>query len=68
MSTLVKNLRPGTLVVALEIPAWVAAVKPGTRGVVFEPANSYGDGGGPMVEWATGHVCNVYDGYCEEAP
>ncbi len=30
------------------------------RGVVFDEANAYGDGFGPMVRWANGYMCNVY--------
>lgn len=33
-----------------------------TLGVVFEEADFYGDGGGPMVRWFSGGACNVYDG------
>ena len=35
-------------------------VPAGTIGVVFEPANHYGDSYGPMVRWHNGHACNVY--------
>lgn len=42
-----------------------ANVTPGTLGVVFEEANAYGDGNGPMVRWFTGGCCNVYPGDVE---
>ena len=37
-------------------------VESGTLGVVFEPADYFGDDGGPMVRWFTGSACNVYEG------
>ena len=33
-------------------------------GVCFEEANHYADGGGPMVRWFGGGVCNVYSDFC----
>ena len=39
-----------------------ADVPRGTLGVVFQPANFYGDGLGPMVRWANFGACNVYHG------
>ena len=38
-----------------------ANVKAGEIGVVFEEANAYGDGNGPMVRWIS---YDEYDGYC----
>ena len=42
-----------------------ANVKPGTDGVVFEIAGATGAGFGPMVRWATGTMCNIYEGDVE---
>ena len=42
-----------------------ADVQIGTLGVVFEEADAYGDGNGPMVRWFTGTCCNVYPGDVE---
>lgn len=42
-----------------------ADVRPGTRGVVFELANAFNDGGGPMVRWMNMGACNIYDGDIE---
>jgi len=39
-----------------------ANVRRGTLGVVFEEANAYNDGGGPMVRWMNMGACNVYPG------
>ncbi len=41
------------------------AVTEGTRGVVFEKSDAFDDGYGPMVRWADGSCCNVYDGDVE---
>lgn len=64
------ELHRGTVVVALRhLDPGVADVHPGTRGVVFEPANAYGDNCGPMVCWlhpnGLSSMCNVYPGDVE---
>jgi len=38
-----------------------ADVRPGTQSVVFEEADAYGDGAGPMVRWMNMGACNIYD-------
>ncbi len=44
----------------------VADVSAGQPGVVFEEADAYGDGNGPMVRWViSGSACNVYVGDVE---
>jgi hypothetical protein len=54
-------LKRGDVVYALrDLPA--ANVSKGSRGVVFEEANAYGDGFGPMVRWGHNTMCNVYAG------
>lgn len=55
-----QNLERGELVVASRNLTAVP-VRKGTLGVVFEPADYYGDDAGPMVRWFTGEACNVYD-------
>jgi hypothetical protein len=61
MSALEVSLDRGTLVEAVEpLDRSGANVKRGDRGVVFEVTNAYGDGGGPMVRWFDGGMCNVY--------
>lgn len=60
-------LNVGQPVVALrDLPEISAGVKAGMRGVVFEPANAYKDGGGPMVRFQNGHCGNVYPGWVRE--
>lgn len=54
------NLERGDLVVAVR-DLTAVPVRKGTLGVVFEPADYYGDDAGPMVRWFTGEACNVYD-------
>lgn len=62
----VADLPRGAVVAAVSVPADVCDAKPGDLGVVFEPSNYYGDGGGPMVRWVrNGHACNVYEGWVE---
>lgn len=57
----VVNYPRGTLLRAGRLlDAGHAHAEPGTLGVVFEEANAYGDGNGPMVRWLTGGACNVY--------
>ena len=53
-------LERGDVVMALMDLA-AADVKAGTLGVVFEEANAYRDGGGPMVRWMNMNCCNVYN-------
>lgn len=49
------SLIRGDIVVARQPVDPVAAnAQVGDLGVVFEPANYYGDGGGPMVRWFSG--------------
>ncbi len=56
----------GDVVVALtDLDPVGADVKAGEQGVVFEEANFYKDGCGPMVRWFTGGCCNVYVGDIE---
>jgi hypothetical protein len=63
-----ENLKRGTLVVATgDLDPEGANVPKGTLGVVFEEANAYGDGGGPMVRWTNGGACNVYSDWVMES-
>ena len=56
-------LSVGDKVVALrDLDPTGSNVRAGTCGIVFEPQNAYGDGGGPMVRWSNGTSCNVYPG------
>ena len=55
------KLERGDMVVAARDLSPIVDVPKGTLGVVFEPADYYGDDGGPMVRWFTGEACNVYD-------
>lgn len=65
----VVNYQRGTLVRALALlDEGAAHVEKGTFGVVFEEANAYGDGCGPMVRWLTGGACNVYRDDVEVVP
>jgi len=57
------DLERGDMVIAVRhLDPNGANVRKGTFGVVFERANHYSDGGGPMVRWANMGVCNVYSG------
>lgn len=59
----IMKMKRGTVVIAVRCLDPVAAnVIPGTKGVVFEETNFYGDDCGPMVRWMTGTCCNVYPG------
>lgn len=59
----VRNLQRGDIVVAAKDLLYMdPAVKKGTKGVVFHPANTHEENTGPMVRWLTGQRCNVYDG------
>ncbi len=63
---------PGSVVLASKrLDPEGANVPRGAVGVVFEPANVYGDSGGPMVRWLehfvhdsynVGGMCNIYPG------
>ena len=70
--TLLKILRRGDIVEAIDIPKDVIDVAPGTLGVVFEEAEYHEKGTGPMVRFITPYVthtlqgtpcCNVYKGW-----
>jgi hypothetical protein len=61
-----RELKRGDRVRAVAVPVEATDAPPGTFGVVFEEADAYGDDGGPMVRWATGGACNVYDGWVED--
>lgn len=50
----------GTVVLAIRDDVHGTNVKQGARGRIFDIANAYGDGGGPMVRWESGEACNVY--------
>lgn len=57
------DLRRGEIVIAIRhLDKQGADVRRGTLGVVFEEANAYNDGGGPMVRWMNMGACNVYPG------
>lgn len=57
------NLSRGTLVKAIRnLDPDGAAVLEEDLGVVFEEADYYEDGCGPMVRWFRGGACNVYEG------
>jgi hypothetical protein len=59
----VGNLMRGDMVVALRhLDSRGADVRKGTVGIVFEEANFYTDGGGPMVRWMNMGTCNIYQG------
>jgi hypothetical protein len=59
----VKNLRRGDVVMAIQhLDHPGADVRAGTIGVVFEEANAYKDGGGPMVRWMNMGACNIHHG------
>lgn len=63
MLTEVRNLRRGDLVRAsMRLDMTGADVFAGDYGVVFEEADHYEQGTGPMVRWFSGGACNVYDG------
>jgi hypothetical protein len=69
-TALTATLRIGSVVRAVRpLDPEGANVAPGTLGVVFAPANHYGDDAGPMVRWtegnAPGGACNVYEGDVE---
>jgi hypothetical protein len=60
------TLARGTTVRAIRrLDPTAANVSRGIHGVVFEEANAYGDGCGPMVAWDNGGYCNVYPGDVE---
>lgn len=66
IGTPVMELGRGTKVRALrDLDPVGANVPAGDFGVVFEEANAYGDGNGPMVSWFGGGFCNVYEGDVE---
>jgi hypothetical protein len=58
----VSKFKRGDMVTATrDIDPEHAQVMRGMVGVVYEVANAYGDGYGPMVKWINGGACNVYD-------
>lgn len=60
---MVKNLKRGDVVIALkDLDTLYANVRLGTIGVVFEEADAYELGSGPMVRWLNMGCCNVYEG------
>lgn len=60
------DLKRGTLVRAKRnLDPEGANVLVGCLGVVFEHADFYKDGCGPMVRWTSGGACNVYEGDVE---
>lgn len=68
----ITNYARGTIVVALRpLDREGADVRVGQYGVVFEEADFYKDGAGPMVAWTPwdhrprGSMCNVYTGDVE---
>lgn len=63
------DLKRGDLVIATDkIPAEVAPVPLGTLGVCFQPAEYHGPNTGPMVRFANGCACNVYEDWVLVAP
>lgn len=66
----ISSYRRGDLVEAVAVPEGITLPQPqpGERGVVFEEQDAYGDGGGPMVRFANGGVCNVYEGWVKRVP
>jgi hypothetical protein len=62
VTTDVKDLCRGDVVIALRHIQAAGDVRPGTLGVVFEEQNAYKDGGGPMVRFMNMCCCNVYHG------
>lgn len=60
------TLKRGDVVVAIKhMDPSGANVRPGTQGVVFQPAGYHEADTGPMVRWANMGACNVYDGYVD---
>jgi len=65
----VKDLVRGDMVMATKhLDVKGANVRPGTLGVVFEEANAYKDGGGPVVRWMNCGICNIYQGDVVKVP
>lgn len=62
------NLIRGDLVIIVgTIPEWVVNNTPkGTIGVCFEEAGYHEPNSGPMVRFANGKCCNVYEGWVEK--
>lgn len=62
MSKSIRDLRVGTIVVAIrDLDPSGAAVRAGTLGVVYMPADS-DPGFGPLVRWLNMGTCNIYEG------
>lgn len=61
-TTTTHDLQPGARVTAArDLDPEGANVSQGTTGEVIHPANHHNDNGGPIVRWANGGLCNVYD-------
>lgn len=63
--TAIVDLQRGDLVEADEVPRGITEPhpEPGERGVCFEEEGYHEEDTGPMVRFARGGVCNVYEGW-----